>query len=76
MLLTFCSYFAAYLIFVISRFGSCFAQNYATIVVTPFFGGGGDGGATKIVGGSVADVWRGDAARSVPMLISGSASVA
>ncbi|KAK5948170.1 hypothetical protein OHC33_010823 [Knufia fluminis] len=69
-------YFGAYIIFVLSMFGSCFAQNYATIVVTRFFGGGGSSVAINIVGGSIADVWRGDAARSLPMSIFGFTSVA
>lgn len=74
--LTFSSYFGAYFIFVVSMFGSCFAQNYATIVVTRFLGGGGSSVAINIVGGSIADIWRGDAARSVPMSIFGFTSVA
>lgn len=70
------SYFGAYIIFTISLFGTAFAQNYATIVVTRFIGGGGSSVAINIVGGSIADVWRGDAARSLPMSIFGFTSVA
>lgn len=69
-------YFAAYIIFTISMFGTCFAQNYATIVVTRFIGGGGSSVAINIVGGSIADIWKGDAARSLPMSIFGFTSVA
>jgi len=61
---------------VASLFGTAFAQNYATIIVTRFFGGGGSSVAINIVGGSIADVWRGDAARSVPMSLFGFTSVA
>lgn len=57
-------------------FGTAFAQNFATIVVTRFFGGGGSSVAINIVGGSIADIWRGDAARSLPMSIFGFTSVA
>lgn len=44
--------------------------------MTRFLGGGGSSVAINIVGGSIADIWRGDAARSVPMSIFGFTSVA
>lgn len=70
------SYFGAYLVFVLSLFGTCFAYNYATIIVTRFIGGGGSSVAINIVGGSIADIWKTDASRSVPMSIFGFTSVA
>ncbi|KAF3770833.1 putative MFS multidrug transporter [Cryphonectria parasitica EP155] len=69
-------YFGAYIIFVAFLFGSAFAQNYATIVVTRFFGGGASSVSINIVGGSIADVWKGDRARSLPMSLFGFTSVA
>lgn len=69
-------YFGAYIIFTIFLFGSAFAQNFATLVVTRFFGGGASSVAINIVGGSIADVWQGDAARSLPMSLFGFTSVA
>lgn len=44
--------------------------------MTRFIGGGGSSVAINIVGGSIADIWRGDAARSLPMSIFGFTSVA
>ncbi|KUI52726.1 putative transporter mfs2 [Cytospora mali] len=69
-------YFGAYIIFVAFLFGSAFAQNYATLIVTRFFGGGASSVAINIVGGSIADVWKGDEARSLPMSLFGFTSVA
>ncbi|PWY72163.1 MFS general substrate transporter [Aspergillus sclerotioniger CBS 115572] len=68
-------YFVAYIILIISLFPSAFAQNYATLVVTRFFGGGGSSVSINIVGGSISDVWYGDKARSLPMSIFGLTSV-
>lgn len=89
-------YFGAYVIFVAFLFGSAFAQNYATLIVTRFvrerihtsvktnsnpslviqFGGGASSVSINIVGGSIADVWKGDRARSLPMSLFGFTSVA
>ncbi|KAJ4388753.1 hypothetical protein N0V93_006213 [Gnomoniopsis smithogilvyi] len=69
-------YFGAYIIFVLFLFGSAFAQNYATLIVTRFFGGGASSVSINIVGGSIADVWKGDKARSLPMSLFGFTSVA
>ncbi|ROW08902.1 hypothetical protein VMCG_02868 [Cytospora schulzeri] len=69
-------YFGAYIIFVAFLFGSAFAQNYATLIVTRFFGGGASSVSINIVGGSIADVWKGDKARSLPMSLFGFTSVA
>ena len=55
----------AYIVFELFLFGSAFADNFATLVVTRFFGGG-----------SISDVWKGDKARSLPMSIFGFTSVA
>jgi MFS family permease len=57
-------------------FGSAFADNFATLVVTRFFGGGASSVSINIVGGSISDVWKGDKARSLPMSIFGFTSVA
>ncbi|KAJ9302070.1 hypothetical protein DTO271G3_936 [Paecilomyces variotii] len=68
-------YFVAYFILVISLFPSAFAQNFATLVVTRFFGGGASSVSINIVGGSISDVWYGDKARSLPMSLFGFTSV-
>ncbi|PLB38859.1 putative MFS multidrug transporter [Aspergillus candidus] len=68
-------YFVAYFILVVSLFPSAFAQNFATLVVTRFFGGGASSVAINIVGGSISDVWRGERARSIPMSLFGLTSV-
>ncbi|OGE47771.1 hypothetical protein PENARI_c037G05486 [Penicillium arizonense] len=68
-------YFVAYIILVISLFPSAFAKNFATLVVTRFFGGGASSVSINIVGGSISDVWLGEHARSLPMSIFGFTSV-
>ncbi|PYI27943.1 MFS general substrate transporter [Aspergillus indologenus CBS 114.80] len=68
-------YFVAYIILIISLFPSAFAQNFATLVVTRFFGGGASSVSINIVGGSISDVWYGDRARSLPMSLFGLTSV-
>ncbi|CAG8036432.1 unnamed protein product [Penicillium olsonii] len=69
-------YFVAYIILVISLFPSAFANNFATLVVTRFFGGGASSVSINIVGGSISDIWLGEHARSLPMSIFGFTSVA
>ncbi|KAJ5907888.1 hypothetical protein N7495_000570 [Penicillium taxi] len=69
-------YFVGYIILVMTLFGSAFAQNFATLVVTRFFGGGASSVSINIVGGSISDIWPGDLARSLPMSIFGFTSVA
>ncbi|KAK2799576.1 hypothetical protein FQN50_008414 [Emmonsiellopsis sp. PD_5] len=49
--------------------------NFATLVVTRFFGGGASSVSINIVGGSISDVWRGAKARSLPMSLFGFTSV-
>ena len=66
----------AYIVFELSLFGSAFAENFATLVVTRFLGGGGSSVAINIVGGSISDVWKGDKDRSLPMSLFGLTSVA
>jgi MFS family permease len=66
----------AYIVFELSLFGSAFADNFATLVVTRFLGGGGSSVAINIVGGSISDVWKGDKDRSLPMSLFGFTSVA
>lgn len=68
-------YFIAYGFLIISLFPSAFAPNYATPVVTRFFGGGASSVSINIVGGSISDVWLGDKARSLPMSLFGFTSV-
>lgn len=68
-------YFVAYFILVVSLFPSAFAQNFATLVVTRFFGGGASSVSINIVGGSISDVWYGEKARSLPMSLFGFTSV-
>ncbi|KAL5343991.1 major facilitator superfamily domain-containing protein [Aspergillus crustosus] len=68
-------YFVAYIILIMTLFGSAFANNFATLVVTRFFGGGASSVSINIVGGSISDVWRGDKARSLPMSLFGFTSV-
>lgn len=69
-------YFISYIVFEIFLFPTAFAENFATIVVTRFFGGGASSVAINLVGGSISDVWLGDKARSVPMSLFGFTSVA
>lgn len=69
-------YFIGYIVFELFLFGSAFADNFATIVVTRFFGGGASSVAINIVGGSISDIWKGDQARSLPMSLFGFTSVA
>lgn len=68
-------YFVAYIILIATLFGSAFSQNFATILVTRFFGGGASSVSINIVGGSISDVWYGDKARSLPMSLFGFTSV-
>ncbi|KAL4926284.1 putative MFS multidrug transporter [Aspergillus undulatus] len=68
-------YFVAYIILIATLFGSAFAQNFATLVVTRFFGGGASSVSINIVGGSISDVWHGEKARSLPMSLFGFTSV-
>ncbi|KAI4668099.1 uncharacterized protein J4E78_001920 [Alternaria triticimaculans] len=56
-------YFVAYIVFELFLFGSAFADNFATLVVTRFFGGGASSVSINIVGGSISDLrskspWR------------------
>lgn len=69
-------YFFAYIAFELFLSGSAFADNFATLVVTRFFGGGASSVSINIVGGSISDVWKGDKARSIPMSLFGFTSVA
>ncbi|KAJ0419214.1 major facilitator superfamily domain-containing protein [Aspergillus carlsbadensis] len=68
-------YFVAYIILIATLFGSAFANNFATLVVTRFFGGGASSVSINIVGGSISDVWYGEKARSLPMSLFGFTSV-
>ncbi|KAK2743968.1 hypothetical protein FQN55_007017 [Onygenales sp. PD_40] len=68
-------YFISYIVLLAFLFASAFAQNFATLVVTRFFGGGASSVSINIVGGSISDVWRGSKARSLPMSLFGFTSV-
>ncbi|KAF2144144.1 uncharacterized protein K452DRAFT_246347 [Aplosporella prunicola CBS 121167] len=68
-------YFASYILFLIWLLPSAFAPNFATLIVTRLFGGGASSVSINIVGGTIADVWKGDRARSIPMSIFGMTSV-
>ena len=68
-------YFIGYIVFEAFLFGSAFAPNFATLVVTRFFGGGASSVAINIVGGSISDIWEGSIGRSFPMSIFGWTSV-
>lgn len=68
-------YFISYIILVAFIFGFAFSQNFATMLVTRFFGGGASSVSINIVGGTISDVWAGSKARSLPMSIFGFTSV-
>ncbi|KAF2716778.1 MFS general substrate transporter [Polychaeton citri CBS 116435] len=68
-------YFAAYILFCIWLIPSATAPNFATMIVTRFFGGGASSVSINLVGGSITDIWKGDKARSLPMSIFGMTSV-
>lgn len=66
---------ASYIIFWIFLFPSALAENFATILITRFFGGGASSVVINIVGGTITDIWKGDKERSLPMSIFGMTSV-
>ncbi|CAD0110080.1 unnamed protein product, partial [Aureobasidium uvarum] len=66
---------ASYIIFIIFLFPSAFAQNFATMVVTRFIGGGASSVSINLVGGSISDLYRTEKERSIPMSIFGWTSV-
>ncbi|KAH0296332.1 putative multidrug transporter, partial [Aureobasidium melanogenum] len=68
-------YFVSYIIFIIFLFPSAFAQNFATMVVTRFIGGGSSSVSINLVGGSISDLYRTEKERSIPMSIFGWTSV-
>ncbi|KAK3721768.1 hypothetical protein LTR37_002933 [Vermiconidia calcicola] len=68
-------YFVSYIVFLIFLVPAALAPNFATIVVTRFFGGGASSVAINIVGGTITDIWKGDKERSLPMSIFGMTSV-
>ncbi|OWZ69856.1 hypothetical protein AYX14_04770 [Cryptococcus neoformans] len=68
-------YFISYIIFLIFLVPSGVGTNFATMVTTRFFGGGASSVSINIVGGTIADIWKGPAERSVPMSIFGMTSV-
>ncbi|KAF2086509.1 MFS general substrate transporter [Saccharata proteae CBS 121410] len=68
-------YFVSYILFLIWLIPSAVAPNFATLIVTRFFGGGASSVSINIVGGTITDIWKGDRARSLPMSIFGMTSV-
>ncbi|CAL3966404.1 unnamed protein product [Diplocarpon coronariae] len=68
-------YFGAYIIFLIFLVPCGVAQNFETMVVCRFFGGGASSVAINIVGGTISDVWKGPQQRSLPMSLFGTTSV-
>lgn len=68
-------YFASYILFLIWLIPSATAPNFATLIVTRFFGGGASSVSINIVGGTITDIWRGEKDRSIPMSIFGMTSV-
>jgi MFS family permease len=72
-------YGLGYALYIICLFPSAFAQNFATLIVTRFFGGGAAAATINIIGGTISDIWRGSVARSRPMslyVFSGVAGIA
>ncbi|KAK5128047.1 hypothetical protein LTR85_005164 [Meristemomyces frigidus] len=68
-------YYASYILFLIWLIPSATAPNFATLIVTRFFGGGASSVSINLVGGTITDVWKGEKDRSVPMSIFGMTSV-
>lgn len=68
-------YFGAYIVFLIFLVPCGVAQNFQTMVVCRFFGGGASSVAINIVGGTISDVWKGPQQRSLPMSLFGTTSV-
>ena len=68
-------YFASYILFLIWLIPSATAPNFATLIVTRFFGGGASSVSINIVSGTLTDIWKGDRERSIPMSIFGMTSV-
>lgn len=66
---------ASYIVFLLFLIPSALAPDFATIVVTRFFGGGASSVAINIVAGTITDIWKGDRDRSLPMSIFGMTSV-
>ncbi|KAK9428218.1 hypothetical protein V1505DRAFT_377618 [Lipomyces doorenjongii] len=48
-------------------FGSAFSQNFQTIIITRFLGGGASSVTINKVGGTITDIWKGPAQRSLPI---------
>lgn len=65
----------SYIFFLIWLIPSALSPNFATILVTRFFGGGASSVAINIVGGTITDIWKGDQQRSLPMSIFATTSV-
>jgi MFS family permease len=53
-------YFASYIMFLIWLIPSATAPNFATLIVTRFFGGGASSVSINIVSGTLTDIWKGD----------------
>ncbi|KYG50025.1 hypothetical protein M433DRAFT_139546 [Acidomyces richmondensis BFW] len=68
-------YYVSYIMFLIWLIPSATAPNFATLVVTRFFGGGASSVSINLVGGFITDIWKGERDRSLPMSIFGLTSV-
>ena len=64
-------YWGSYILFLIWLIPSATAPNFATLVVTRFFGGGASSVSINLVGGSITDIWKGEKDRSIPMVSTG-----
>lgn len=56
-------------------FGQAFAQDFATMIVVRFFGGGASSIVINCVGGTITDLWETAGERSLPMSLYGMTSV-
>ncbi|TID15304.1 MFS general substrate transporter [Venturia nashicola] len=68
-------YFVSYILFLAWLFGQAFAQNFATMVVVRFFGGGASSIVINCAGGTITDIWKTAGERSFPMSLYGMTSV-
>ncbi|QDS74989.1 hypothetical protein FKW77_005424 [Venturia effusa] len=68
-------YFSSYILFVAWLFGQAFAQNFATMIIVRFLGGGASSIIINCVGGTITDIWETAGSRSFPMSLYGMTSV-
>ncbi|CAD6506165.1 BgTH12-07095 [Blumeria graminis f. sp. triticale] len=68
-------YFGAYIVFLLFLIPCALAQNFGTMILCRFFGGGASSVAINIVGGTISDIWKGAEQRSFPLSLFGTTSV-